>query len=95
MIAPITTTIDWQGIRLTVLHKPNWTGCGFDHIEITSRNRVPFPISETGYRSHFLHGDEIGRYGDATAYVQAWLDEAGRTSAWERIDQETRQLTLF
>jgi len=95
MIAPIITTIDWQGICLTVSHKPNWTGCGFDHIEITSRNRAPFPISETGYRSHFLHGDEIRRYGDATAYVQAWLDEAGHTTAWQRIDQETRQLTLF
>lgn len=94
MSAHIITTITWQGIHLTVRHVPDW-GAGFDHIEITSQHRSPFPISETGYRSHFLPSHCIEPYGDASGYVQAWLDEAGRSESWKRTERETRQLSLF
>lgn len=33
----------------------------------------PHPISETGYRSHFVHPQHIEEEGGPVAHVQAWL----------------------
>ncbi|MFC3706259.1 hypothetical protein ACFOOL_16035 [Devosia honganensis] len=94
MSAPTISTIVWQGICLTIRHQPDWAA-GFDHIEITSERRLPFPISETGYRSHFLHGEDLKRYGDAQSFVTAWLAEAEQSPAWRRIAETCRQPSLF
>jgi hypothetical protein len=94
MSTPIITTIIWQGLRLTVRHQPDWAA-GFDHIEITSERRLPFPISETGYRSHFLHGDALKEYGNAESFVRAWLAEAEQSASWRRMRDASRQPSLF
>ncbi len=94
MKPPIIATIEWRSITLTVRHVIDW-GAGFDHIEITSEDRMPFPISETGYRSHFLPTDAVHPYGTAQAYVEAWLDEAAGADWWNAKARESTQLSLF
>jgi hypothetical protein len=87
-------TIIWHSIELTIEHTPNWAA-GMDHIAVTTAGRVALPITETGYRSHFLPPEQIAEYGDAISYVLAWLDHEAESKAWKTHEAKTRQLELF
>lgn len=76
-----THRLFWNSIGLTIRYTPNrWTV--IDHIEIEADNRQPLPISETGYRSHFIDPGVIAAYGGALAFVTGWLDEAAELDGW-------------
>ncbi|MGX5774989.1 hypothetical protein ACWKW0_09380 [Methylorubrum zatmanii] len=79
-------------MAISIRHVASWAA-GFDHLEIRTiePERAPLPITETGYRSHFLHGSELKEHGGALPFVLAWLEHAARTQAW----QTSRQLSLF
>lgn len=79
--------ITWKGITITISWKPNWQPNLVGHLEFWSENREPIPITETGYKSHFIHPDEIDAEGGPVAYVQAWLDHLD--------DGKATQLELF
>jgi hypothetical protein len=86
--------IEWRGIQLDILHTVKQYG-DFDHIEIYSEERVPIPITETGYKSHFLPASHLEEYAGAVAYVQAWLNHEANKDAWEKYEAESLQLCLF
>lgn len=87
---------DWRGIGLEIRHCVNWCAMvGMDHIEVISDGRMPLPITETGYKSHFLPRERIAEFGSATDYVLAWLDHAAVAESWRRREAEARQLSLF
>lgn len=86
--------ITWHAIELTVEHTPNWAA-DFDHIQVASKDRVALPITETGYKSHFLPSDQITDYGDAVDYVLAWLDYESKSKSWKNAEAKTVQLSLF
>ena len=90
----VVETITWRGIGLTIIHTTNYFA-GIDHIEIHSENRVPFPISETGYKSHFLHADGLQGHASAVEYVFAWLEREAKTKAWKAQEFASRQGNLF
>jgi hypothetical protein len=92
--APITTMLIWNGIKIIVTHRPNHCG-EIDHIELTSENRVPLPVTETGYRSHFVPERQVEPYGSALAYVQAWLDHEAMKPQWRAYVAASRQMSLF
>lgn len=52
--------IRWNDMAISIRHV---TGrfAGFDHIEVSTiePERAPLPITETGYRSHFLHASTL------------------------------------
>jgi hypothetical protein len=79
--------IDWQGQSLTVRHCAAWLGDETAHLEITSADRAPHPISDTGYRSHFICPEHIEGEGGPVAYVTAWLRSLD--------DGKPKQLSLF
>lgn len=87
----------WQGITITVRHCPSWLSSSAEmpvqHIELHSEGRVPLPVTETGYRSHFLCGAEpLAEYGnDPVAFVTAWLEHERKAKGWSA----ERQLSLF
>tara|TARA_R110000787_G_scaffold16622_17_gene50519 strand:- start:13148 stop:13456 length:309 start_codon:yes stop_codon:yes gene_type:complete len=85
----------WRGIDLTITHKRNWCCGELDHIELRSAGNAPLPVTETGYKSHFLHPDCLTDYSDAASYVMAWLDHAANCKTWTRKEGATRQLSLF
>jgi hypothetical protein len=84
----------WNGIKIIVTHRPNHCG-EIDHIELTSENRVPLPVTETGYRSHFVPERQVEPYGSALAYVQAWLDHEAMKPQWRAYVAASRQMSLF
>ena len=68
---------------------------GTDHIEVESMDLVPLPISETGYKSHFIAPERIAEIGTACEYVLTWLDHESQSGAWKRSEAGARQLSLF
>jgi hypothetical protein len=91
------TTLTWDGITMTIRYRPEYFP-GYDHLEIqvTGPERTaPLPITETGYRSHFLRPGEIDAAGGPAAYVRRWLDEAARQPGWRTVRARWRQLSLF
>lgn len=64
---PVATThkLVWRDITCRVRHTPNYLSKGWSHIEIVvlKPKGAPLPITETGYRSHFLGHNELQRAG--------------------------------
>ena len=88
--------VTWRGIALEIRHCRNWCAIvGMDHIEVESAHRVALPITETGYRSHFIVPERIDEFGEAVGYVLAWLDHESRSREWRRREADARQLSLF
>jgi hypothetical protein len=100
----IVETFDWRGIAISVSYEPDWLGRGtrgalypVAHLQISSRapEKAPLPITETGYRSHFLAQGLVEERGGPTAFARAWLDEAARQTKWSQLEFKSRQLDLF
>ena len=52
------------------------------------------PITETGYRSHFIDTEELSLAGGAVSFVTDWLDREAVTKKWQRAELEGAQLEL-
>ena len=82
-------SIKWRGIALEITFTPEKFGM-VDHIEIMTEDRAPLPVTDTGYRSHFIPAGTVAAHDGAIAFVTAWLEhEAART------DWSGAQLSLF
>lgn len=82
-------TITWRGIQVEITFTPEKFGM-IEHIELHSENRLPLPVTETGYRSHFIPIGSVEQEGGAVAYVAAWLDFEAERTRWSGA-----QLALF
>lgn len=61
-----------------------------EHIELHSENRLALPVTETGYRSHFIPVGSVAQEGGPVAFVTAWLDFEAERTLWRGA-----QLSLF
>ncbi len=96
----ITAQIDWQGITLSVTYDPASFGTGAHavaHLELRSISPAgaALPVTETGYRSHFLSPVYVEQAGGPVAYAIAWLNRAAAAPEWQRHVAATQQLSLF
>lgn len=73
--------ITWRGIALTISFTPDWLSVA-DHLEIETEERIPLPVTETGYRSHFMTRGSIKSYGGPVAFVTDWLDDEAKRLGW-------------
>jgi hypothetical protein len=93
---------DWNGTLLEVSYDPEWLppqilGEDIAHLEVRSiyPTDAPLPITETGYRSHFIAASAISASGGPVAYVEAWLTVESESRDWRRREQSARQFALF
>lgn len=86
-------TIIWQGREIEVTYIPNWCAGITQHLELRSTRALP--VTETGYRSHFLPaGEEMTK--DALAqFVRDWLDTVAQDKDWQAREERNRQGDLF
>jgi hypothetical protein len=100
----LVETLVWDGVTIEVRYEPDWWGHSkfgpdrqISHLEIeaTAPKRAPLPVTETGYRSHFLAPGEVEEAGGPASFLRAWLDQEARTPTWRRADAARRQLDLF
>lgn len=92
-----TFAMSWRGRALTVRWARQWGSENFpiSHLEVRSDDGQPLPITETGYRSHFVGAESVEAWGCPTDYVRAWLDHEADTDAWREHEAASRQLSLF
>ena len=81
--------ITWRGIALAITFSPEKFGM-VDHIELHTEGRTALPVTETGYRSHFMASGTVAAHGGAVAFVTAWLDDEAARIGWSGA-----QLSLF
>jgi len=96
--------IEWRGVLIEVRYCPSWSksheeiyGERMAHLEVMSLDepRRPLPMTETGYRSHFIHAKTIEDQGGPVAFVRAWLDEAAQSQQWKDLEAASRQMSLL
>lgn len=92
--------IDWNGIVVEITYEPHWLGMtahAVAHLQVSSVSpeRAPLPITETGYRSHFLPAAAVMESGGPVAYVRSWLEEAEKCPAWKKQQDASRQLAFL
>lgn len=94
---------DWQEpvshatITIRVTQSRDYLVAGTDHIEIESvkPKRAALPITETGYRSHFMPALELINAGGAVTFVTAWLNEEAAAKPWQKRQRTRQQGDLF
>lgn len=93
----LTEVFTWRGIRIEVCYVPDWLNDYLSHLSITAvaPARAELPITETGYRSHFLEPGLVEARGGPAAYVLVWLDEAAKDPLWKEREAAARQFSLF
>lgn len=89
-----TETLDWRGFFVQVTFERQRF---VDHLQIETLEpqRAPLPITETGYRSHFMSKGVIEDFGSPGDYVLAWLEKSAADKGWHEIEAGIRQLSLF
>lgn len=105
MISKIQVTrIDWQGITVEIRYERSWSpamdscyGRQMAHIQLQTiaPENAKLPVTDTGYRSHFITNDDVIDAGGAVHYVRAWLDAAAQSPAWKDAQEKARQFALF
>ena len=95
--------IDWRdpasgkAVRVRITHSRDYLGQGQDHIEVQSLTpaKAPLPITETGYRSHFISPLELINAGGPVTFVTAWLDREAKAKDWQKQVATRAQGDLF
>ena len=90
--------LTWCRVRLAFRYQPNTVGGYYAHLEVrvmASPEGRPIPVTDTGYRSHFMLAEEVEEAGGATAYLRHWLDREAQSAAYQRELARWRQPDLF
>lgn len=81
--------ITWRSVQIEITYTPEKFGMT-DHIELRTKGKAKLPVTETGYRSHFMDKGAVAAHGGAVAFVTAWLDHEAARIGWSND-----QLSLF
>jgi len=100
---PLTERLVWEGLALAITYEAHWldraSAQSFSHahleVRVVEPAGAPLPITNTGYRSHFVRDGIVEEAGGPAAYVRRWLDEVARQPSWPRIRDRWRQYDLF
>lgn len=95
MSAPITSRVVWRSIMVEITYRTRRWKSDFDHIELRSEEGGIIPVTETGYRSHFLPAGIVQENGGPESYVLAWLDHEAENPDWKKREEASRQMSLF
>ncbi len=85
--------MDWRGIAVDVSITYRWLNMDYHHIEL--RADQPLPMTTTGYRSHFIPVDQFEAFDSLEQLVRLRLDDAAKSKAWIKAQDDARQLKLF
>ena len=85
--------MEWQGIAITITHRKTYPINDFSHIEVQANQRLP--MTETGYKSHFMPNDALSEYDGVVDFVIQWLEATCQSKEWKRHVEDMRQPSLF
>lgn len=86
-----------ERIRIRITHAREYLSSGSDHLEIESikPKRAPLPITETGYRSHFMQALDLINAGGPVTFVTDWIAQEAKGKAWTKAAVVKAQGDLF
>lgn len=86
-----------EDVRIRITHARDYLATGNDHIEVESiaPKKAPLPITETGYRSHFLSPLDLINAGGPVTFVEAWIAAECKGKAWTKSATAAAQGDLF
>lgn len=89
-------TVRWDGIVIEVSYKPKDI-MAMAHLELRVQypKGAQLPVTDTGYRSHFLHPGIVEDAGGPEAFVTAWLEHEAMQPSWLSQVEKSRQFDLF
>ena len=92
-----TFSLTWRGTLIAIRHTPDYLVRGNDHLEVMVKKPVKaiLPITDTGYRSHFLAPDELATEGGPVLFVQSWLEREAATKQWRAKEVKMAQLDFL
>ena len=92
-----TNPLSNETIKIRITHARDYLSSGSDHIEVESikPSRAPLPITETGYRSHFMPALELMNAGGPVTFVTAWIEHEAKGNAWSKAATAKQQGDLF
>lgn len=92
-----THKLVWRHVTARVRHTRDYLSSGQDHIELTiiQPKDAILPITETGYRSHFIASDQLAAAGGPTQFLLEWIERESKTKRWQQTELRWRQLSLF
>ena len=89
--------ITWRHVKCRIVHTRNFLEKGWSQleIEVTSPKGAPLPITDTGYRAHYMTEDDLVTAGGATTFFKQWLDSEATSKRYQKAEFHWRQLSLF
>ncbi len=86
-----------HAVRLRVDHTRNYLVAGTDHIEIhvIAPKKAVIPLTDTGYRSHFIDCEQLREAGGVRRFVEQWLMAESHSKEWQKKDLARQQGDLF
>ena len=87
--------LEWEGVTVFLKWEPDAHTGIISHLQIQSENCVRIPITETGYRSHFCHKEEIEEHGGPVAYVRKRLEQESLTTERQNYRKKQGKQALF
>lgn len=93
-----TYHLQWEGIAVQIEWTPAWTKPDIiviGHFKLSTEDRKPLPMTNTGFRSEFVHPDLVAEMGGPVAYIRAWLEHEAQSPDWKRHVEQSKQLSLF
>ena len=94
---PRSQRFTWRHVTLSVKHTRDYLASGQSHLELSvvAPKGCPLPITDTGYRSHFIEAAELEAAGGPVAFIKAWLDREATSKTYKAAEQRWRQGDLF
>tara|TARA_B100000745_G_scaffold248580_1_gene170618 strand:+ start:3557 stop:3844 length:288 start_codon:yes stop_codon:yes gene_type:complete len=86
-------SVIWRDVPIEITFTRHVFGQNFDHVEL--RAPQPLPVTQTGYRSHFMPHDPDLDLDRLKTWVIAWLDEKSQDKSWRDWVQRSKQGDLF
>lgn len=92
-----TNPLSNETIKIRITHARDYLSSGSDHIEVESikPRKAPLPITDTGYRSHFLSALELMNAGGPVTFVKTWIERDSKGKAWSKAATAKQQGDLF
>lgn len=92
-----TNPLTNETVKIRITHARDYLSTGSDHIEVESiaPRKAPLPITETGYRSHFLSPLELMNAGGPVTFVTSWIEQESQGKAWSKAATAKQQGDLF
>jgi hypothetical protein len=91
----LTWTSGHISIRIGITYDTSYGIVEHLAVESLEPQKARLPITETGYRSHFLEPGTVAAHGGPVEATRKLLEDAANSAEWQEYLSSSRQSSLF